>query len=141
MLQASPEVQHTISREERRRGALLEKLFAPVDIAPLVFFRIAFGLLMLIEIAAYTFSGYLRQHWIDPQFHFTYYGFGWVVKPPGNWMYVLAGLLMLSAGGLTSTVVGSVALEPADAPPDTVTELICGDAASLLTFTETTMGG
>jgi vitamin K-dependent gamma-carboxylase len=101
MLQTSAETrQRTPGSEKRKvRFARAEKLFAPVDIAPLVFFRIAFGLLMLIEIAAYTFSGYLRQHWIDPQFHFTYYGFGWVAPPPGNWMYVLAGLLMLSATG------------------------------------------
>jgi vitamin K-dependent gamma-carboxylase len=104
MLQTSPGVCERTEGEAQEsalwRLSLVQKLFAPVDIAPLVFFRITFGLLMVIEIAAYTFSGYLRQHWIDPQIHFTYYGFEWVAPPPGNWMYALAGVLMLSAMGV-----------------------------------------
>jgi vitamin K-dependent gamma-carboxylase len=101
MLQTSLEVYERtpVDEPDLARVTLVQRLFRPIDIAPLVFFRISFGLLMLIEIAAYTFSGYLRQHWIDPQIHFTYYGFGWVAPPAGNWMYVLAGVLMLSATG------------------------------------------
>ena len=99
MVQTSPNLYERTTAEasETPRFMLSQRLFAPVDIAPLVFFRITFGLLMVIEIAAYTFSGYLRQHWIDLQIHFTYYGFGWVAPPPGNWLYALAGVLMLSA--------------------------------------------
>jgi vitamin K-dependent gamma-carboxylase len=105
MPQSSPEVcadQPVDAEPQARRGVtgLVARLFVPIDIAPLVFFRISFGLLMLVEVGAYAFSGYLRTHWMDPQFHFTYYGFGWVSPPPGNWMYALTTLLMLSAAGL-----------------------------------------
>jgi len=89
-----------IESEQPARSSLLDRLFAPVDIAPLIFFRITFGLLMLIEIGAYTFSGYLRELCIDPKIHFTYYGFSWVSPPPGNWMYLLAGVAMVSAVGI-----------------------------------------
>src|SRR5688572_14321476 len=93
-------LEKSVESEQRTHSGLLQRLFAPVDIAPLIFFRITFGLLMLIEVGAYTFSGYMRQHWMEPQIHFTYFGFGWVSLPPGNWMYVLAGCAMLSAVGI-----------------------------------------
>ena len=89
-----------VESERPVRTGLLQRLFSPVDIAPLIFFRVTFGLLMLIEVGAYTFSGYMRQHWMEPQIHFTYFGFEWVSPPPGNWMYVLAGCVMLSAAGV-----------------------------------------
>jgi vitamin K-dependent gamma-carboxylase len=105
MLEASPQLRVPEPAEGPRPNfgvpsRFFARLFAPVDIAPLVFFRITFGLLMLIEVGAYTLSGYLRQHWMEPKIHFTYYGFGWVAPPPGNWMYVLTGMLMVSAVGM-----------------------------------------
>lgn len=66
---------------------LLDRLFKPVDIASLVFFRIAFGLLMLREIMYYFQYGWIEKQFINPAFHFTYYGFGWVAPWPGNGMY------------------------------------------------------
>jgi vitamin K-dependent gamma-carboxylase len=65
-----------------------EHAFAPVDIASLVFFRIAFGLLMAWEIWRYYTHGWVAAEWIEPPFHFKYYGFSWVEPWPGNGMYV-----------------------------------------------------
>lgn len=71
--------------------ARLESFFAPlfrqVDIAPLVFFRIFFGAVMLWEVTRYFDHGWIARYYINPQFHFKYYGFGWVQALPGDWMY------------------------------------------------------
>ncbi|MEJ7873187.1 MAG: HTTM domain-containing protein, partial [Rubrobacteraceae bacterium] len=63
-------------------------LFAPVDIASLVFFRIAFGVLMLWEVWIQFSNGLIQRNYIDPTYHFTYYGFGWVQPWSGNGMYL-----------------------------------------------------
>lgn len=62
-------------------------LFAPVDIGWLVFFRIAFGGIMLWEVWRYLGMDRVRRYYIEPEFHFTYYGFSWVQPWPGDGMY------------------------------------------------------
>jgi len=42
---------------------LRSRAFAPVDIASLVFFRIAFGLLMAWEVCRYFRNGWVFSHW------------------------------------------------------------------------------
>jgi hypothetical protein len=64
------------------------RLFAPVDLAALVYFRIAFGAIMLWEVWRYFDHGWIKRYYIDPTFYFTYYGFGWLRPWPGNGMYV-----------------------------------------------------
>jgi hypothetical protein len=41
-------------------------LFAPVDIASLVYFRIAFGAIMLWEAVRYFQHGWIPRYWIEP---------------------------------------------------------------------------
>ena len=65
----------------------LERLWAPIDIASLVVFRIAFGLLMLWEVCRYFDAGWIKRYYIEPQFFFTYFGFDWVRPWPGDGMY------------------------------------------------------
>lgn len=55
-----------------------EGLFRPVDIRWLVVLRVGFGALMLWEAARYLTAGWIDAHYVDPVFHFTYYGFEWV---------------------------------------------------------------
>ena len=62
--------------------------FAPVDIAALVFFRIAFGMLLTWEVCRYFAYGWIERYWITPPFLFKYYGFSWVHPWPGNGMYI-----------------------------------------------------
>jgi hypothetical protein len=76
-----------------------DRLFAPVDIAPLVFFRITFGLLMILEVVGYTVAGLVRHNWVRPEIHFTYFGFGWV-PGLGDWTYALVALCLLAAFGI-----------------------------------------
>src|SRR5713226_4337900 len=66
-----------------RKGA-----FAPVDIASLVFFRIAFGLLMIWEVCRYFAYHWIGSSWLEPRFLFKYYGFSWVHPWPGNGLYI-----------------------------------------------------
>jgi vitamin K-dependent gamma-carboxylase-like protein len=70
------------------RGAFLARLFAPVDIASLVFFRIAFGTLLAFEVLSFFHHGWIQGSYIDPLYHFTYYGFEWVRPWPGIGMYI-----------------------------------------------------
>ena len=77
------------------------RLFAPVDIASLVYFRIAFGAIMLWEVWRYISYGRIARYWIDPTFHFTYYGFEWLRPRPGDGMY----LHFLALGGLAILIM------------------------------------
>jgi vitamin K-dependent gamma-carboxylase len=87
------------SLSEARRWA--GRGFEPVDIAALVYFRIAFGALMLWEVSRYLIAHRLSSLLLQPEFHFKYFGFGWVEAPPGDGMQVLYAILLASAAGIT----------------------------------------
>ena len=65
---------------------LSQRAFAPVEIAPLVWFRIAFGAIMLVEVGRYFAHGWIERYFIAPGFMFKYHGFGWVQPWPGELM-------------------------------------------------------
>lgn len=79
-----------------------EALFRPVDVASLVAFRIAFGLLMSGEAIALLEHGY-SEAWLERRFLFTWPGFHWVAPLPGAGahlhLYVLSLLGLLIAVG------------------------------------------
>lgn len=62
-------------------------IFQPVPIAQLVIFRISFGLLMLWEVWRYFHYDWIRRYYIEPAFHFKYWGFEWVQAWPNDSMY------------------------------------------------------
>jgi hypothetical protein len=72
-----------------------------VSIAPLVVFRIVFGLLMLFSTIRYLSMGWVESQLIAPKLHFSYFGFGWVQPLPGAWMYFVFGLLIVTAIAIT----------------------------------------
>ena len=72
-----------------------EELFDEVSIAPLVFFRIGFGLLMLISLIRFWYNGWIEKLYIEPKLFFSYYGFEWV-KPLGEQTYLIFILCGLS---------------------------------------------
>src|SRR5215467_1401199 len=84
-------------RLEQRRAAIEAGLVRPVDIASIAVFRIAFGVLLLIEVFRYFYYDWIRIYYIDPPMHFSYIGFDWVKPLPGNGMYLLFGLLGILA--------------------------------------------
>ena len=67
------------------------------SIAPLVVFRIIFGLMMFVSTLRFLLKGWVDLLFIQPTNFFHYYGFEWV-KPLGEiGMYTVFGLLLISA--------------------------------------------
>ena len=65
-----------------------KRAFAPVDIASIVFFRIAFGSLLVWHVWKYFVQGTVATLWIEPRFLFKYYGFSWVHPWPAQTLYI-----------------------------------------------------
>ena len=64
--------------------------------APLAVFRIGFGLLMCYSIIRFWLKGWIETLYIQPKFHFSYYGFEWV-KPLEEYTYILFMICGVSA--------------------------------------------
>ena len=56
--------------------------------ASLAVFRLLFGLMMCISIVRFWSKGWIETLYIQPKFHFSYYGFEWI-QPLGNYTYTL----------------------------------------------------
>lgn len=92
--------------------SLVDRLMAPISIAPLVYFRIAFGGILLWSVGMFfSYKGVdlIARYFIDPPIHFRYYGFGWVEPLPGRGMYVLFFALGLAAAMMAAGFVYRVA--------------------------------
>ncbi len=61
-----------------------QQLTRPVNIGPLIVLRIAFGLMMFLSTIRFMAKGWIQEFYVQPQFHFTYYGFGWI-RPLPEW--------------------------------------------------------
>lgn len=78
---------------------LRTRVFAPVDLAGLAVFRVLFGTMMLVDVARYWLSGWVRQYYVEPTLLFTYPGLWWVRPLPEAGMYgVFAALALASLG-------------------------------------------
>lgn len=64
--------------------------------APLAVFRLFFGFMMFASIVRFWANGWIEKLYLEPTFHFSYYGFSWI-KPIGNYTYVLFVVCGLSA--------------------------------------------
>ncbi|AZJ35511.1 HTTM domain-containing protein [Tenacibaculum singaporense] len=67
-----------------------------INSAPLAVFRVFFGIMMLFGIIRFWYHGWIEKLYVQPTFHFSYYGFEWV-KPIGNYTYLLFVISGLSA--------------------------------------------
>ncbi|WP_047547076.1 HTTM domain-containing protein [Psychroserpens sp. Hel_I_66] len=56
--------------------------------APLAVFRICFGLMMCFSLIRFWYHGWIEKLYIQPKFHFKYYGFEWI-KSLGDYNYLL----------------------------------------------------
>lgn len=72
-------------------------LHRSVPIAPLITFRITFGVLMLFSLLRFWWRGWISTVYLEPSFHFTYFGFSWVQPLGSTGMHVLFLLLIISA--------------------------------------------
>ncbi|NMM46978.1 HTTM domain-containing protein [Marinigracilibium pacificum] len=74
----------------------------PTSIAPLVTFRVLFGAVMVISLIRFYMNGWIKEFYLDPSFHFKFYGFYWVEVPDSPFiLYGLYILMLLSAIGIT----------------------------------------
>lgn len=71
-----------------------------VSAASSAVFRVGFGVCGLLLVARFFAHGWIDRLYIDPPFHFTYPGFGWVAPWPGWGMYLHFALLGLAALGI-----------------------------------------
>ena len=66
----------------------------------LAVFRILFGSLMAFAMLRFLANGWIDEFFLQPQFHFTYPGFGWIRPWPGGWMH--AHVAALAVPGIFS---------------------------------------
>jgi hypothetical protein len=75
-------------------------LFEPKSIAPLVVFRIIFGLATFISTARFLYLGWVDLHFVNTQVQFKYFGFEWVQLATSSIMYVLHYLMLAASLGI-----------------------------------------
>jgi len=66
------------------------------DSAPLILFRIGFGVLMCYSLVRFWLKGWIETLYINPSFHFSYYGFEWV-KPIEEYTYLIFIVCFISS--------------------------------------------
>jgi hypothetical protein len=72
-------------------------LLRRVNSASLVVFRIAFGTIVLWEVARYFERGWVLEYYVDPIYRFSYEGFEWIPSLPAPGMIGAFALLALSS--------------------------------------------
>jgi vitamin K-dependent gamma-carboxylase len=83
-----------------RTQRFLEAAFRPVDPASLAVFRILFGLTATVGALRFLLNGWVDAFFVEPAFHFKYWGFEWVRPWTGIGMHLhfaavaLLGLLV-----------------------------------------------
>lgn len=82
-----------MSKPKRIPAGVINRAFAPVDIASLVFFRIAFGAVMMWEVWRTFAYDRIYLYWIKPRLLFKYFGFSWVEPWPDQWLYIHWGFM------------------------------------------------
>lgn len=79
------------------RAGLVNRLSQMEGIAPIVTFRILFGLLMGVGALRFMYYGWVEKLYGDPSFFFKFYGFSWVPNPGVTGAYILYTAIALSA--------------------------------------------
>ena len=70
--------------------------FRPLSIAPLLTFRIVFGLLLGAGALRFLLAGWIETLYVEPDFYFHFYGFDWVRPLGATGMYALYATIALS---------------------------------------------
>jgi len=81
-------------------NTLAERLFAPVDVASLVLFRVVFGAALSWEACQYLTAGWIERRFVAPAVLFPFYGFTWLQPLPPAGMYLVFALLAGAALGV-----------------------------------------
>lgn len=64
-------------------------------------YRVLFGLLTLISSVRFAVNGWIQEQYLEPVFHFKYFGFDWVEIGSPITTYSLFALMILSSIGIT----------------------------------------
>jgi hypothetical protein len=81
-------------------NTIFKRLEQPLSAAPFVSFRIVFGLLMAFSAVRFVYLGWIEDHYSNPIFHFTYFGFSWVKPISTKGLYLVHLLMLFSAIGV-----------------------------------------
>nr|MBV6630141.1 HTTM domain-containing protein [Oceanococcus sp. HetDA_MAG_MS8] len=79
----------TLPRLQEWRAQAYAWLMAPRDIAALAVFRMLIGGLMCVGALRFMHNGWIERMYVEPDFHFKFWGFEWVVVPPAPGLYAL----------------------------------------------------
>ena len=63
---------------------------------PLALYRVGFGILVMYSLSRFALNGWVESLYLEPDFHFSYYGFSWV-KPIGIYTYFIFLICFASA--------------------------------------------
>jgi vitamin K-dependent gamma-carboxylase len=94
------EIDAAPSRPGGAREWLGARLFAPVDRASLVAWRVLFGLLMTFAVARFFAYGWIEEHYLAPRVLFPFTGLEWIRPWPGVGMYLHFALMGVGALGI-----------------------------------------
>jgi hypothetical protein len=75
-------------------------IFNKISNAPLIIFRVLFGVMMAGSIIRFAWNGWIHEFYIQPKFHFAYLGLEWVQAPPAAGMYIVFAIMFLSSIGI-----------------------------------------
>ncbi len=81
-------------------GRSTPALTDPLDGASISFFRVAFGVILAVEICRYFALGWIERDFIQPEFHFAYFGLEGLRPWPEPWIQVHFALLLLLSLGI-----------------------------------------
>ena len=85
-------------------SALTSRIFRagmePISPYSVAAFRVVFGLLGLAATVRFASRGWISELYLEPAYHFSYYGFGWIQPWPGWGMYLHFVLLGLASLGV-----------------------------------------
>ncbi len=80
----------------KRTMALIERLFAPRDIAGIVFFRITLGLVLALQPVYMLAKGQVDYFYVWPRVFFPHPGFGWLPAASDTVVYWSIGIMLVS---------------------------------------------
>ncbi len=75
----------------------IDRLKQPADIRPLVTLRVAFGLMMAAAVVRSYLMGFVEAQYLQPEFHFHYFGWEWVKPLPDFGIHAVMVLMGVSA--------------------------------------------
>ena len=101
----APEIWAGPAQARRGYQAVRRRLTAPVDIASLVVVRILVGLILTWEVTRRFQGDGLWWDYVQPAFHFSYFGWEFLRPWPEPWLYLHMALLGLCGLGVASGAV------------------------------------